>query len=175
MVYGLGLGIIRAQSFVLSFFFCLDGNFLVFEFAQEQSETAVESHNLPGGCPASGGHLSVLRGLPSLDKGYELGFGASAPAATTASRPAWLFSGYSRRFLEQQQEAGEEDATGDLRGVAGPRGNAGVLKGKQQSGWIQESPGRAASPQLLGSSGDRAPLAGKRLPHSQEETGSAGL
>ena len=40
---------------------------------KEQSETAVESHNLPGGRPASGGHLLVLRGLPSLDKGYELG------------------------------------------------------------------------------------------------------
>lgn len=38
-----------------------------------------------------------------MDKGYELGFGASAPAATTTSRPAWLFSGCNRGFLEQQR------------------------------------------------------------------------
>ena len=41
--------------------------------------------------------------------------GVSASAATTAPRPPKLFSGYNRGFLERRQEAGEEDATGDLR------------------------------------------------------------
>lgn len=41
--------------------------------------------------------------------------GVPASAATTAPRPAWLFSGYNQGFQERRQEAGEEDAMGDLR------------------------------------------------------------